>query len=131
MEYISIITTVVVALLGSGIIQWAFNRKDTKYDRIKAVERKIDTLSDSVKDVQDRADRREAESIRRHILDFADQCRMGRDRSYESFVVALDDCKKYEEYCKSHDTFVNGKTEMSIAQTREMFAKKFPMEVKK
>lgn len=131
MEYMTLIVTVVVALLGSGLIQWAFNRKDTRKDRFADMEKKIDAVSASVKDVQERADRREAESIRRHILDFADQCRMGRDRSYESYVVALDDCKRYEEYCESHDTFVNGKTEMSIAQTREMFRKKFPMEVQK
>ena len=129
MQILSIITTIVVAIIGSGLIQWTINRRDIKADRLKRVEEKLEELAASVKDVQDRADRREAESIRRHILDFADQTRMGRDRSAESWRVALDDCKKYEEYCETHDTFVNGRTEMSIEQTRERYRRLFPMEV--
>lgn len=129
MEIIQIISTVLIAIVGSGIIQWAFNRHDSRNDKFKEIGKKIDALNEAIENVNDRANKREAKAVRRHILDFADQVRSGYERSKESWDEHIDLCKWYEEFCEEQkSTFPNGKTAMAIEQSRELYKKLYSME---
>ena len=119
------ITTLIVALVaafaGNGLIQFLINRRDTRKDKTAEIAESVESLKKMVC-------RHKAETVRRYILDFADQTRLGRERSQESWTEMLDLCEWYEHYCTVKDPeFRNGKTVQSVKQIRASYDVLFPL----
>lgn len=85
------------------------------------VERKLDSIKGMVTKVENRMDEEKATQARNHILRFADELYEGRHHSQEYFLQLIDEIKIYEEYCKEHPDFPNGRTLQACAKIRETF----------
>lgn len=109
---------IIIAIIGSGaffsfiqfLITLYFNRKD----KIKAVEKKLDTLDEKI-------DTNQAILARTHILRFNDEIKNGWEHSEEYFRQQLDDCDTYEEYCIAHPKFKNSYTTMASQNIKEAY----------
>lgn len=109
------IVYIIVAVIGSGLIQFFFNRHDGKMDKLDRIERKLDNhISDD--------DRRDAVQCRVRIITFADDLRQGIERSKSSYDQCLADIDNYDAYCKSHD-FRNGITTVSEEYIKDKYRK--------
>lgn len=112
------ITTIVVAILGSGalssLIQFFITFGFSRKDKSKNIEKKIDLLSEKV-------DENSAVLARTHILRFSDELKNGIEHSAEYFRQQLDDCDTYERYCEKHPEFKNSYTMVANNHIKETF----------
>lgn len=104
------IAAVITAILGSGLIQWFFSRRDKSKD----IEKKIDALSDKV-------DRNQAVLARTHILRFSDEIKNGMIHSLEYWRQQLDDCDTYARFCEAHPDFKNSYAVTADEHIRETY----------
>lgn len=122
MESKEVITTLIVAVIGSGavfgflqfIIQFLVTRADMKQNFGK----KLDDLNAKV-------DRNQAILARTHILRFADDLRNhgSKYHSEEYYRQQILDCDLYDNYCKEHPDFSNGLTIVASRYIRDEFEK--------
>lgn len=122
MESKEVITTLIVAVIGSGavfgflqfIIQFLVTRADMKQNFGK----KLDDLNAKV-------DRNQAILARTHILRFADDLRNhgSKYHSEEYYRQQILDCDLYDSYCKEHPDFSNGLTIVASRYIRDEFEK--------
>lgn len=113
-----IITTIIVAILGSGalssLIQFFITLGFSRHDKSKDIERKIDLLSEKV-------DENQAILARTHILRFSDELKNGIEHSAEYFRQQLDDCDLYDKFCEAHPDFKNSYTMVANKYIKETF----------
>lgn len=108
------IAAIVIAIIGSGFIQFIINRWDNK----KNLAKKIDSLSEDFQE-------HKAVLARTHILRFADESRNGIDHSKEYFQQQILDIDTYNNYCETHPEFANGLTVMASEYIKEEYKKKY------
>jgi hypothetical protein len=100
-----------VIKLIDGVIQWKLARKaraedraedaDTAEEQFKRdVNERLDSITDKLHAIEfsQRVERKQ--NIRRSILRFSDECRIGTHHSREMFTNALADIDEYYELCK-------------------------------
>ena len=113
-----IITTIVVAIIGSGalssLIQFFITFGFSRKDKSKDIENKIDALSEKV-------DENAAILARTHILRFSDEIKNGMIHSREYWRQQLDDCDLYARFCEAHPNFKNSYTETADEHIRETY----------
>ena len=123
-----VFTTLIGVLLGGGVlafIQFLITRHDSKHDKVEAVNKSIQALSEDVKerfDVLDRkidtvdakGDERFAVSSRVRILRFEDELQEKRKHSKDSWDQAMSDIDYYENYCQAHPKFKNNQTVATV-----------------
>ena len=128
-----IVTTLLVATIGSNaifsFIQFIITRHDNKKgmekelsktnEKIDNVEKKFDKRID---ETNDKADRNQATLARTHILRFADEQRSGIiPHSKEYFEQQLDDIKTYTDYCEEHKEYKNERAVMASEYIKEEY----------
>lgn len=84
---------------------------------------KVQTLAQDVKRNKDDDDEQWVTLSRTHILRFGDEILHGTSHSKEHFDQVLDDISKYENYCKSHPNYPNGKAIATIKQIKKTYQK--------
>ena len=114
-------------LLGGGIltlVQFLINRHDQKAEKKSGIMQAIESLRAEVSKVKNELREMAAVNARVRIIRFADE--MGRDErhSKESWDQVMGDVKAYEDYCKEHPKFPNGKTVETIKYLRSNYAER-------
>lgn len=124
----NIIGSAASILLGGGIlafIQFLINRHDAKHDKGAEIITALQKLSKEVEDVREEADRRDAVLSRTHILRFRDELYNDMKHTSEYFEQTLDDIEVYEQYCRAHPDFANGRTKAAASFIREEYTRLF------
>lgn len=75
------------------------------------------------KDVIDLIERGNAEIARYRIIRFNDEVRHDVKHTEEHFSQIIEDIDTYENYCRTHENFPNGKAVHSIANIRKIYEK--------
>ena len=117
-------------LLGT-ILKRRWETKDKQEDVTGAITRlgkKIDNVKSSIMAelAKDRADNEEyrIKMCRQRILQFNDEIYRGVRHTKESFDdVIAEGIDVYEDYCKTHPTFLNFKAEAAIENIKETYKK--------
>lgn len=87
------------------------------------VEKKLDDISNKVKDLDFKIGETEARNARQRILRFSDELyNRTTKHSKEYFDDILDDIDDYEEYCDMHKDFKNGRTILAVRQIRKIYS---------
>lgn len=89
----------------------------------KEVIEKVDKLEQDVGLINDKVDENGAKTSRARILRFGDEIIHGVRHSKEHFDDILDDITDYENYCKDHPDFKNGKTGLTSNLIKETYQK--------
>lgn len=79
----------------------------------KGHQKDIDGLKESIAEMRESEDVKDAQAARRRILRFNDELLRSIDHSKEYFDDILEDIKIYNRYCDEHKDFANGKTVMA------------------
>lgn len=89
----------------------------------KEVIEKVDKLEHDVSAINDKVDETGAKTARARILRFGDEIIHGVRHSKEHFDDVLDDITDYENYCREHPDFKNGKTGLTSALIEDTYKK--------
>lgn len=142
MNTTTIITSIIAALLGGGLIgfiEFLIRRKDDKDDKNKevlaAVERldkkvdeRFDELDKKIVQVDKKGDDRNAVSSRVRILRFADEMHEKKRHSKDSWDQCMVDCDTYENYCKNiNPEFKNNITEQTISYLKKNYLERLEL----
>lgn len=133
-----IISSVIGVLLGGGIlafIQFLITRHDTRHDRLKAVTESIetlktgmnerfDTLDSKIGAVEAKTDEYYAVSCRVRLLRFEDELQSDIRHSKDAWDQVMSDCKSYEEYANTHESFRNNITEATIEHIKHGYSER-------
>ena len=92
---------------------WSWLGKMLKKSLFGSIEEKIDKISVKVDRLEVQAEEDKAIQARTQILRFADELYIKVHHSQEYFLQMLDCVKLYQDYCKKHPDFPNGRTEHS------------------
>ena len=84
---------------------------------------KVEALSKDVKSNKAHDDENWASLSRSHILRFGDELLHGTGHSKEHFDQILLDISKYEEYCKDHPEYLNGRATATIKHIKKTYQK--------
>ena len=98
----------------------AFNKGTI--EKIDKLEGKIDNLENKLNDHIAESVAREISSIRTRILRFGGEVMGGKPKSKEEFEFIINECDKYEIYCKENN-ILNGVAEESIKEIHRAYAK--------
>ena len=90
-------------------------------DKLDRQRKDIDKLQNTFTEMQGTEAEKDAQAARRRILRFNDELLRNVDHSKEYFDDILEDVRVYEEYCKSHPRFQNGKTVMADKNIRRCY----------
>ncbi len=94
----------------SAILGWVGQRTNKELNgRLTTMESTVEEISLRQKDIEEKAQEREAINARIRILRFSDEIRRGLKHSQESLDQALSDVTTYEHYCDDHPKFENQK----------------------
>ena len=84
----------------------------------------VKDLSDKIDALEKKVDENDAIRIRKDILKFGDEVRVGHiEHSKESFDQVLDDITSYEQYCKDHPKFENNRTVLTTKVIKDTYHK--------
>ena len=122
------ITTIISVLIGGGIlgfVQFLISRHDNKEDKEDSILSAIKDLSGRVERIENSLDERDAVLARTHILRFKDELYNGIHHSAEYFEQTLDDIQTYDQFCKDHPKFANGRTKAAAEYIREEYDRLF------
>ena len=121
--------TLVITLVGNAavfsFIQFLITRKDTRNDRLNALESTLKELKDTlsaeisrieskIRDLHCDIDKTEAINARIRILAASDEIRHGQIHSSEFFDQLNEDITLYENYCREHADFKNNRSVHAI-----------------
>ncbi len=115
-------------LIGGGLlafIQWAVDKWSLWHGKNDKVAEAIKGLSDKVTALKDTMDEREAILARTHILRFNDELLNDVEHSHEYFLQTLDDLKTYDDFCKDHPNFANGRTIQAADNIKRTYERLF------
>ena len=142
MNTTTIITSIIAALLGGGLIgfiEFLIRRRDDKNDKNKEVlealdklDKKVDdrfnTLDKKIESVDRKGDERNAVASRVRILRFADEMHEKRHHSKDSWDQCMIDCDTYEDYCKNiNQDFKNNITEQTISFLKKSYLERLEL----
>lgn len=96
--------------------------KDTN-DKLDKQGKDLEMLHEQNKVIVETLERKDAEDARNHILRFGDEIKNKVRHSEEYFNQILDDITKYEQYCDTHPTFLNARTDATKQIIKEVYAK--------
>jgi len=133
------IITVITVLISGGLLSFIgerLKRRDAKEDKNDEVKKKLDDMEktfteaiqgvrDDVKALSESQDEKSAVDARRDILRFNDELLNDVNHSHEMFMQIMDDIALYDAYCRSHATFVNGRTVQASENIRRVYVKLF------
>ena len=114
------------------LVDRALNRKRVTNEEIaealdeiqqatKGHQKDIDGLKESIAQMRESEDIKDAQAARRRILRFNDELLRGIEHSKEYFDDCLESVKIYEDYCRDHPAFPNGKTVMATENIRRVY----------
>ena len=115
-----------------NLVDRALNRKRVTNEEIaealdeiqqatKGHQKDIDGLKESIAQMRESEDIKDAQAARRRILRFNDELLRGIEHSKEYFDDCLESVKIYEDYCRDHPAFPNGKTVMATENIRRVY----------
>lgn len=84
---------------------------------------KVETLTQDVKKNKAEDEEQWVSLSRTNILRFGDELLHGISHSKEHFDQVLDDISKYENYCRNHQDYSNGKAVATIKQIKKAYQK--------
>ena len=90
-------------------------------EKLDGQRKDIDKLKDSFTKFEGSEAEKDAQGARRRILRFNDELLRDVEHSKEYFDDILVDIKTYEDYCKSHPSFENGRTVMADKNIRRCY----------
>lgn len=107
-----------------SLVDRALNRKRVTNEEIaealdeiqqatKGHQKDIDGLKESIAQMRESEDVKDAQAARRRILRFNDELLRDVEHSKEYFDDILEDVATYDRYCQSDPNFKNGKTVMA------------------
>ena len=120
--------TVLGFVLGGGFltfVQFMISRHDNKMDKEDSILDAIKALSDRVERIENSLDERDAVLARTHILRFKDELYNGIKHSAEYFEQTLDDIQTYDQFCKDHPKFANGRTKAAAKYIQDEYDRLF------
>lgn len=89
------------------------------------IDKKLDSISKKVNQLEDQFAEDKAIRARAHILRFADGIYNGKHHLKEYYDDILDDIDMYEKYCEAHPKFKNNKTIMSVELIKNTYHDRF------
>lgn len=121
--------TVIIAIVGSSgistLIVTLLQRKWAKEDNADSfkndIRKNISDIKDSIKELKDVGDEREAKNARIRILRFGDEILHDQNHSKEHYDQTLLDISEYNDYCKDHPDFTNDMTVMTSANIKKKY----------
>lgn len=111
-------------LLKSIVDKWSGRKRVTLEEiseKLDDQRKDIDMLKSEYTKLQGEDELKDVQSARRRILRFNDELLRNIDHSKEYFDDILEDLRIYDEYCRSHPRFLNGKTEMAEKNIRRCY----------
>lgn len=131
-------TTLVGVLLGGGVlafVQFLIQRNDSKHDKMEEVNKSIRALSEDMKErfdtldkkigaVEAKTDEYYAVSCRVRLLRFEDELQSDIRHSKDAWDQVMSDCKSYEEYANTHESFRNNITEATIEHIKHGYSER-------
>ena len=87
------------------------------------IETKLDEIASKVDRLESNVEEDKAVRARMNILRFADELYSGQHHTQELFLQILDTIKVYDEYCKNHPKFPNGRTEQGCKLIQDTYNK--------
>ena len=115
-------------LIGGGLlafIQWAVDKWSLWHGKNDKVAEAIKALSEKVTALKNTMEERDAILARTHILRFNDELLNDVEQSHEYFLQTLDDLKTYEDFCKDHPNFANGRTIQAADNIKRTYERLF------
>ena len=115
-------------LIGGGLlafIQWAVDKWSLWHGKNDKVAEAIKALSEKVTALTNTMEERDAILARTHILRFNDELLNDVEHSHEYFLQTLDDLKTYEDFCKDHPNFANGRTIQAADNIKRTYERLF------
>ena len=115
-------------LIGGGLlafIQWAVDKWSLWHGKNDKVAEAINALSEKVTALKNTMEERDAILARTHILRFNDELLNDVEHSHEYFLQTLDDLKTYEDFCKDHPNFANGRTIQAADNIKRTYERLF------
>lgn len=98
-----------------AFLEFLINRYDKKHDRFKVIEDSIKALAEKIVQIDEKADRREAESRRVRILRFEDELRRNIVHTKEAYDQVMEsDIPEYLKYCDANPGYKNNKASATI-----------------
>lgn len=121
------VQTILVAILASNalftFITFLINRHDASKSNTNEILKKLDILSSKIDHVDYKVEQSEAISCRARLLSFNKELISKIRHTHEEYGQVLEDCDKYERFCKDHPDFKNNKASLSIENIKRCFAK--------
>lgn len=119
-----IIIALTGGLLGGGFmtfLQFLITRHDNKVGIVAAVKALQADFESYKKENKDRDELKEAKAARRRIIRFKDELQNDIKHSQEMYNDILDDITYYDNFCKHHEDFPNGRTIAAEAYIRKCY----------
>lgn len=104
---IAVLTSVIASSGFWTIVQYKLQKND------KTAE-KLEELTQSIKNLDEKVDKNDAKVSRSRILRFADELQDDRHHTLDHFKSIKEDIDNYEMYCDRHPDFKNGFAKSSI-----------------
>lgn len=102
---------------------WGAIIKAVRNSLVGGIEKKLNEIASKVNLLELQIEEDKALHARAHILRFADGLYNGKHHTKEYFDDMLSDIDDYENYCRSHPSFKNNKTVMSVKLIRSAYQK--------
>lgn len=90
---------------------------------INGLDKKLDSVSDSIAEIKKENGESRATSCRYRILRFDDEIRHDEKHSKEHFDQILEDITEYEKYCEEHQDYKNNKAVLAIENIERVYRK--------
>lgn len=109
----------------SAIFRWIGSKLNAGVlDKISQVEEKVDKIEGRLdKHIED-SNTAELRARRQAILDFASSLIRGDNYNREKFEFMINECDKYQTYCKEND-ILNGVADISIKEIRRVHQERY------
>lgn len=124
-DILTIVGSIIVAIVSSGLIQYFITRHDNNKNLVKVFKEEIGLIRKDVSKVSGELQEHKATLARTHILRFADELHDGKYHSDEYFRQQILDIDTYNRYCETHPDFANGLTRMASEYIRDEYRKRF------
>ena len=107
----------------TALIQHLISRKGRNAEEFRKLNGRLDSLEQSISDLEEKIDINEAQTARTQILRFSDELYNGVLHTKEHFNEVLDTCGRYNQYCAEHPEFKNMRTVNAQERINEVYKK--------
>lgn len=91
--------------------------------KIEAIDKKLDSIIETISSQRDEYFADKASDVRRHILAIDSNLRVGCKMTQEQWEDILMDIKFYEDYCRDHPTYPNERAIYAIKNIKANYHK--------